>query len=105
MSVIREPGGGAVVTVEFRSADFDDRVTISPQRPLRVGTPDGTFEAPISGEPEVWVVHVTTISLARYRLAEAGVVALDAAGDRARVLVHDGTAYRTHIVRRTDVVE
>lgn len=108
VSVVREAEGGAVVLVQLSLSSDDGPsgwVPISAERPLRVETPQGTFEAAIDGAPERYVVHVTQVSSARYRLAEAGVVALDVAGGRARVLVYDGTAYRAYAVRRTDIME
>ena len=108
VSVVREAEGGAVVLVQL-SLDSADGATgwvpISAERPLRVETPAGTFEAAIDGAPERTVVHVSQVSSARYRLAEAGVVALDAAGGSARVSVHDGTTYHTYTVRRADFAE
>ena len=110
VSVVREPAGGAVVLVQLSLGDGlsggpGGWVPISAARPLRVETPAGTFEAAIDGAPERYVVHVTEVSSARYRLAEAGVVALDAAGGSARVSVHDGTTYRIYAVRRVDFAE
>ena len=106
VSVVREPAGGAVVLVQLSlGGEAGGWVPISAARPLRVETPAGTFEAAIDGAPERYVVHVTEVSSARYRLAEAGVVALDAAGGSARVSVHDGTTYRTYAVRRVDFAE
>lgn len=102
VSVIREPGGGAVVTVAFRSAAA---VPMSRTHALRVETPAGTFEASPATDPEQTAEGAVVRTSATYRLAEAGVRALDAAGDRARVLVHDGTAYRSYVVRRADLVE
>ena len=102
VSVIREPGGGAVVTVAFRAASA---VPMSPGHALRVETPEGMFEATLATAPEQTAEGAVVRTSATYRLAEAGVVALDAAGARARVGVHDGTAYRTHAVRRVDLVE
>ena len=102
MSVIREPGGGAVVTVAFRAVSA---VPMSPGHALRVETPEGMFEATLATAPEQTAEGAVVRTSATYRLAEAGVVALDAAGARARVGVHDGTAYRTHAVRRVDLVE
>jgi hypothetical protein len=102
VSVIREPGGGAVVFVSFRTAS---PIEISPGHALRVETPTGRFEAALGGRPHRVNQEGAALLSAEYRLAEAGARALDAAGDRARVSVHDGEAYRTYAVRRQDVID
>ncbi|HEX8386792.1 MAG TPA: hypothetical protein VF576_11445 [Rubricoccaceae bacterium] len=102
VAVVREPGGGAVVFVSFRT---EAAVTISPGHPLRVKTSGGTFEAPLEGGPQRSAEGAATVSSAEYRVDEAGATALDYAGNGAQVLVHDGRAYRTYQVRRTDLLE
>lgn len=102
VSVVREPGGGAVVFVSFRA---DAPVALSATHALRVETPGGTFEAPLANAPASALEGDATVTSAAYELEEAGVRALDSAGDRARIAVHDGRAYRAHAIRRTDVLE
>lgn len=102
VAVVREAGGGGVVYVSFRS---ETAVAISPGHALRVETPTGTFEAPLGSVPQRAAEGAMNVSSAEYRLSEAGVRALDLAGDRARVSLHDGRAYRSYAVRRSDNVE
>jgi len=106
VSLIQEPDGSALVSVTFRSEEnAPSGVAISPDYPLRIETPTGTFEAALDGEPRGVVVHVTTESSADYRLAAAGVSAMEQAGEGARVSVHDGERYRAYAVRRVDFLE
>ena len=102
VAVIRRPEGGSSVFVSFRSPAA---VAVSPSQPLRVVTPAGTFEAPLVSVPAVAVQGDAVVTSAEYRLGEAGTVALDRAGNAARLGVHDGTAVRSVAVRRSDFLE
>lgn len=102
VSVVREPGGGALVIVTFRA---DAPVSLSATHALRVVTPGGTFEATLASDPAEILQGGQTVTSATYQLHEAGVQALDVAGNRARIATHDGRAYRSHAIRRVDTLE
>ena len=102
VAVIRHPEGGSSVFVSFRSPAA---VAVSPSRPLRVVTLGGTFEATLVSVPAVAVQGDAVVTSVEYRLGEAGTVALDRAGNAARLGVHDGTVVRSVAVRRSDFLE
>ena len=102
VAVVRHLEGGSSVFVSFRSPAA---VAVSPSQPLRVETPAGRFEATLVGVPAVAVQGDAVVTSAEYRLSEAGTVALDRAGNMARLGVHDGTAVRVVGVRRSDLIE
>ena len=102
VAVIRRPEGGSSVFVSFRSPAA---VAVSPSQPLRVVTLGGTFEATLVSVPAVAVQGDAVVTSVEYRLGEAGTVALDRAGNAARLGVHDGTVVRSVAVRRSDFLE
>ena len=102
VAVIRHPEGGSSVFVSFRAPAA---VAVSASQPLRIETPAGTFEATLVGVPGLAVQGDATVTSAEYRLSEAGTLALDRAGNTARLGVHDGDAVQTVAVRRSDLFE
>ncbi|HEX8297757.1 MAG TPA: hypothetical protein VF594_01240 [Rubricoccaceae bacterium] len=102
VAVIRQPAGGSSVFVSFRGSAA---VAVSGTHALRVETAAGTFEAPLVGAPAVAQQADAMVTSAEYRLSEAGTLALDRAGNTARLGVHDGTAVRSVAVRRSDLLE
>ncbi|HEX9951877.1 MAG TPA: hypothetical protein VGB53_08930 [Rubricoccaceae bacterium] len=102
VAVIRQPEGGSSVFVSFRGSAA---VAVSGTHALRVETPVGTFEATLVGMPAVAVQGDATVTSAEYRLGEAGTLALDRAGNTARLGFHDGMAVRSVGVRRSDLFE
>lgn len=102
VSVIGRPEGGSSVMVTFRTPR---PILIAADRPLRVVTPAGTFEAAYAAGPTVATLPDAVETTAEYRLGAAETEALERAGERARIGIDDGQAVRPYAIRRDDIVQ
>ncbi len=102
VSVIGRPEGGSSVMVVFRTPR---PILIAADRPLRVVTPTGTFEAAYAAGPTVATLPDAVETTAEYRLGAAETEALERAGERARIGIDDGQAVRPYTIRRDDIIQ
>ena len=98
VKLVGYPGGGAQMSVTF-----DADVPISPTEPALLVAGGTSHTAAIEAPPSVSRAGTVTTT-ATYRLDAAGRAAAEASGTAARLMLHDGTAYRTYPVSRPDVL-
>ena len=99
LTLVGYAAGGAQMSVSF-----DAEVPISPTEPALVVAGGGRHSATLEAAPSIARRGDAVTSSAVYRLDRAGRAAAEAAGTSARLMLHDGTAYRTYPVSRPDLL-
>ncbi len=99
LTLVGYAGGGAQMSVAF-----DADVPISPTEPALLVAGGRQHSAPLESAPSVARAGGTAASSAVYRLDRDGRAAAEGAGTSARLMLHDGTAYRTYPVSRPDLL-
>ena len=97
VTIVGYPDGGAQMSVSF-----DAEVPISRTEPAVLVAGGERHTAALEAPPAVARHDGAATSSAAYRLDRAGRAAAEAAGTAARLMLHDGTAYRTYPVSRPD---
>ena len=102
VTLVGYPDGGAEMAVAFRSAAA---VPVSPTEPAVVVARGRRHEAAVVSRASSSATGGVVTTSAVYRLDRAGRSAVEAAGEAATLLVHDGAAYRSYRVARPDFLQ
>ena len=102
VSIVGKVDGGAILSVDVRA---DAEVPISPAEPAVLLAAGGRYEAELDGGPSQSRQGDAVVSSASYQLSRDARVAAETAGQTARLLLSDGTAYRSYRVVRVDYTE
>ena len=102
VTLVGYPDGGAEMSVSFRSASS---VPVSATEPAVVVVQGRRHEATVVSRASASTAGGVVTTSAVYRLDRAGRAAVEAAGEAATLLVHDGTGYRSYRVARPDFLQ
>ena len=97
VTIVGTPDGGAQMSVSF-----DAEVPMSRTEPAVLVAGGERYTAALEVPPAVARHDGVATSSAAYRLDRAGKAAAESFGTAARLMLHDGTAYRTYPVSRPD---